>query len=72
MIIAKQMDLPFEGCEDCQYFLPGKRAVMHETPEGEAHLEYVWACENERKCEYIVRKAIGDDEFERLINEVTK
>ena len=65
-------DFPFSGCKDCDLMSLDRKAQMCISPEGEAHLERAWVCTNEHKCKYIVRKAVGDGEFERLINEVTE
>lgn len=67
-----KVNFPFEGCKDCDLMSIDRKSKMRTSSKGEAYLEHAWGCTNEYKCKYIVRKAIGDDEFERLINEGTK
>lgn len=67
-----KVNFPFEGCKDCDLMSLDRKSKMLTSPIGEAYFEHAWVCTNENKCKYIVRKAVGDDEFDRLISEGTK
>lgn len=72
MILDVKIKTPFKGCRGCACFAPDNGAALTNSPEGKTEVTYTWKCVNENKCKYIVRKAVGDGEFERLINEVTE
>ena len=70
MIINAEVDLPFRGCAECCLYEPNRTTILATSLEGYSRLETAWSCVHENRCKYIVKTAIGEEEFEKLINEV--